>query len=80
VTVIFKQGDEVRYVPNHAEGDLNHKDCENGTVTSIKNGIVFVKYMCSDSVSKGCSPSNLVLFDDLSVTYNSRGTTKGARE
>lgn len=30
----FKKGMKVRYVPMHAAGDLNHKDCQNGVVSS----------------------------------------------
>lgn len=42
--VIFKKGDTVIYIPNHAEGDENHKDCKYGLVTSFNNEFVFVKY------------------------------------
>jgi len=46
---IFKKGDKVRYIPNHANGDSNHEDCENGVVSSVRIGAhndysVFVKY------------------------------------
>lgn len=33
----------VRYIPNHAK-DKNHPDCELGTVSSINNKYVFVKF------------------------------------
>ena len=32
----FKVGDPVTYVPNHANGDASHPDCERGHVSSIK--------------------------------------------
>lgn len=42
----FNVGDEVRYIPTHANGDSSHKDCENGIVTSVndKKTLIFVKY------------------------------------
>lgn len=40
----FKKGDKVRYIPYHAYGDKNHKDCEDGVVSSTNDRFVFVKY------------------------------------
>ncbi len=40
----FKRGDRVVYIPMHADGDRNHKDCEHGIVSSITKKYVFVKY------------------------------------
>jgi hypothetical protein len=39
-----KPGMHVRYVPNHAHGDIRHPDCENGVVTGVNEHVVFVKY------------------------------------
>ena len=39
----FKKGDKVRYIPSHAK-DSSDVDCENGVVSSVRVGIVFVKY------------------------------------
>jgi len=50
VTEDFKRGDKVRYVPNHADGDTQHPDCQNGVVSSTNEKFVFVKYdnaMCT---------------------------------
>ena len=41
----FVPGERVRYVPNHAHGDLGHKDVENGIVSSTNDFYVFVKYV-----------------------------------
>jgi hypothetical protein len=42
---MLKKGTKVRYVPNHADGDRKHRDCENGVVSSISDSKhVFVKY------------------------------------
>ena len=40
----FKHGDKVRYVPNHADGDIRHADCQDGVVSSTNEMFVFVKY------------------------------------
>lgn len=40
----FQVGDRVRYVPKHANGDLSHKDCENGIISSFNDWYVFVLY------------------------------------
>lgn len=34
----------VRYIPAHANGYPNHKDCEDGVVSSTNDRFVFVKY------------------------------------
>jgi len=40
----FEKGDKVRYIPNHADGDDGHTDCEDGVVSSTNKKFVFVKY------------------------------------
>ena len=40
----FKEGDRVVYVPIHAHGDIGHKDVEHGTVSSINEKNVFVRF------------------------------------
>ncbi len=40
----FNKGDRVKYIPNHAEGDATHKDCQDGVVSSRNHLFVFVKY------------------------------------
>jgi hypothetical protein len=37
-------GLSVLYVPRHAHGDTNHKDCEKGKIKSWNEGGVFVDY------------------------------------
>jgi len=56
-----KPGDWVVYVPNHAEDDVLHKDCERGTVTSIntRTETVFVRYG-NDVGAKRTNSENLV--------------------
>lgn len=57
----------VAYVPNHADGDINHKDVETGSVSSNNGKNVFVKFDkqlmkfgWEGTTSKSCDPSNLV--------------------
>jgi len=40
----FKKGDKVRYVPNHANGNIHHPRCKDGVVSSHNPLFVFVKY------------------------------------
>lgn len=38
-------GDRVIYIPTHAEGNINHPDCEYGTISSWNDTYIFVKYV-----------------------------------
>lgn len=40
----FSERMRVIYVPYHAHGDRNHKDCEHGRVSSVNHKFVFVKF------------------------------------
>lgn len=40
----FRKGQRVRHIPPHAKGDKNHRDCEDGVVSSTNDEYVFVKY------------------------------------
>jgi len=48
---IFKQGDEIIYIPYHANGDKNHPDCERGFVTSIKGDTIFCRFYIKNGKS-----------------------------
>ena len=39
-----KPGDQIAYVPIHAQGDIDHKDVEYGFVSSDKGDYVFCRY------------------------------------
>jgi len=54
-------GDRVIYVPNHADGDRRHPDCEHGAITSIGEftGYIFVLFD-GDLRPKACYPHNIV--------------------
>lgn len=49
----------VTYVPTHANGNINHEDCERGRVTSQNAHYVFVRFG-TDTHSKACRPEDLV--------------------
>lgn len=59
MTSNFKKGQRVKYIPRHANGDENHKDCETGTVSFINDYVVFVKYD-GDYHSKSTYPQDLI--------------------
>lgn len=67
----FAAGDRVVYIPKHANGDRNHKDCEAGKVSLVRKPadevIVFVKfdraialYGEEHVVGQSCYPADLV--------------------
>ncbi len=43
----FKKGDAVWYMPQHANKDPRHADCQRGVVSSSNDSFVFVKYDCT---------------------------------
>lgn len=60
------KGQRVCYVPNHANGDLAHPDCECGTVSSVNHKYVFVKFDkqvrklgFDGTTSQSCDPSDI---------------------
>ena len=59
----FKPGQWVLYIPDHATGDPDHEDCENGIVTDITELFVFVKYISRgelQATAKATHPKNLM--------------------
>jgi len=58
-TQVFKQGDRVAYIPPHAQGDITHRDVEQGEITSINYLYIFVRF--DNTVTpKACNPENIV--------------------
>lgn len=51
-------GSPVTYIPNHANGDTSHKDCEFGTISSYNDTYVFVKFHSPNG--QACRAENLV--------------------
>jgi len=58
----------VKYIPNHANGDPYHNDCKIGRITSMNDMFVFVKYGPGDT-SAGTKCENLIWVPTL---YNKR--------
>lgn len=68
----FFPKNRVIYIPGHAQGDRNHKDCERGVVVSrgpMDN--IFVKFdrdvqnlVFDDATAKSCDPKDLVHEND----------------
>lgn len=58
-TSAFQPGQYVTYVPYHAHGDITHKDCERGVVSSTNDTYVFVRFGTSIT-GQACKPDQLV--------------------
>ena len=54
----FVVDEKVFYVPNHANGNLLHKDVETGTVTSMNKEYIFVRFGNAQH-GAACNPKNL---------------------
>jgi hypothetical protein len=68
----FKSGTQIAYIPNHANGDINHEDVEYGFVTGSK-AFVFCRYwrknepgiLRTTSCSEATPIENLVEFKSV---------------
>ena len=52
------QGQRVKYIPQHANGDAAHPDCEMGIIKSYRDNYVMVRY-------EGTSNIKATRFNDL---------------
>tara|TARA_R110000772_G_scaffold249530_2_gene363817 strand:+ start:14679 stop:14867 length:189 start_codon:yes stop_codon:yes gene_type:complete len=57
----FNKGDQVAYIPMHAEGDITHEDVEHGTVSSQNDLYVFVLFESQHhtAAAQSCRPEDL---------------------
>lgn len=56
----FTVGDPVTYIPNHADGNASHPDCEQGHVSTIKPGIedrIWVRF--KSATGECCNINNI---------------------
>lgn len=60
-TTTFRPGEQIAYIPLHADGDIEHPDVEFGFVTSQRGDTVFCRYWRGDLL-------------DLRTKANSEGT------
>ncbi len=51
--------DKVTYIPNHANGNAGHEDCEQGVIIEIREYVVMVLY-CKGRTVQATDPENLV--------------------
>jgi hypothetical protein len=77
----FENGMRVVYVPSHVHGDVEHKDCETGLVSSTNDTFVFVKFypkhvrgiffVMDDSVTaQACNPNDLMTEEEVNFVRN----------
>lgn len=66
----FLKGDNVMYIPHHAQGDQGHPDCECGKVSSTNDHFVFVKFNkqltkfgWNGTTSQSCHQKDLIHID-----------------
>ena len=64
----FKMYQRVKYIPLHANGDINHEDCSIGFVNSTNELYVFVKFAkqlalfnWNGTTSQACDPLDLII-------------------
>lgn len=41
---MFKCGTQIIYIPQHAEENIHHPDCEEGFITSVQGRAAFCRY------------------------------------
>ena len=46
----FKRGNQIVYIPGHAQGNPNHPDCEHGFVDQVTPAAVFCRYFSKTNV------------------------------
>lgn len=65
---LYRKGDQVAYIPPHADGDINHPDVEFGFVTSTANkgAVVFCRFFYNKGRHRG----------ELRTTANSESVWK----
>jgi hypothetical protein len=64
----FEPGDQIIYIPTHANDDPYHPDAELGFVTSKNNKVVFCRYwdgqrLRTTANSEATNPDDLYLWD-----------------
>lgn len=46
------RGTQIVYVPSHANGDVNHQDCETGFVMAVRGDVAFCRYWSKTAPNK----------------------------
>ena len=61
----MNRGTQIIYVPTHANGDVDHPDCEAGFITSTVEDAAFCRYWNKDGSLRTVSSSEKTYFSDL---------------
>ncbi len=72
----LERGTQIIYVPSHAEGDMEHEDCECGFVVTDKGDSVFCRYFSKLYPPCCNTTSGNELIGDLRTVANSESTPK----
>lgn len=67
----FKPGQQIAYIPSHANENINHPDVEFGFVTSVNDSYVFCRFfrnrgsneLRTMANSEACRPEDLIPFE-----------------
>lgn len=51
-------GSTVTYIPDHANGNMSHPDCEKGIISSYNKDYIFVRFRSPNG--QACRPENLI--------------------
>lgn len=73
----LKRGTQIIYVPGHADGDINHPDCERGFVITDNGGSAFCRYFSKNTLignlrtiaNSELTPKDCLIIKD---TYNQK--------
>ena len=77
-------GTQIVYVPDHADGDMEHPDCEFGFVTSVGKDAAFCRYFFKESAGLGRTEprtvansestpfDNILIYDHMDRVYVDR--------
>jgi len=71
--IIFKELDQVAYIPRHAKGDVKHRAAQYGFVTSVTEKFVFCRFFFRSHVEPGRSlrttGNSEPVYPDLLIHY-----------
>ena len=70
----IEPGTQIIYIPDHANGDENHPDCEEGFVTSRRGNIAFCRYWSKHD------PNSLRTTDNIEATPIDNVIVKATRD
>lgn len=65
----LKRGTQIAYIPNHADGDINHSSVEQGFVTSTSEKVAFCRFWskCYKAELRTKANSEAIIFDNIVI-------------